>query len=106
MKNAYVKSFNGKIRNELLYRELFLSPAEARYALDEWRLDYNRHRPHSSPDWQTPAAFAAKFKDEDQAVGVFPSGMQVDPPVGAAPRPPDQPAQSPSILSQGLVQES
>ena len=37
--------------------------------------------------------------------GVFPSAMQADPPVGAAPRPPGQPAQLPSILSQGLVQE-
>ena len=52
--NAYVESFNGKLRDELLNRELFLSVAEARYVLDEWRLEYNHHRPHSGLKWQTP----------------------------------------------------
>jgi len=76
--NGYVESFNGKLRDELLNRELFLSVAEARYVLDEWRLDYNHHRPHSGLDWQTPAAFAATL---------------ADPPVGASPLPPAQPTQ-------------
>ena len=57
--NGYVESFNGKLRDELLNRELFLSLAEARFVIDHWRLDYNHHRPHSSLDYQTPAAFAA-----------------------------------------------
>ena len=74
--------------------------------LDEWRLDYNHHRPHSSPDWQTPAAFAAKFKDrKDQAVGAF-SAATADPRVEAASLPLDLPAQSPPILSQRLVQKT
>jgi putative transposase len=75
--NGYVESFNGKLRDELLDRELFLSVAEARYVLDEWRLEYNHRRPHSGLDWQTPAAFAATL---------------ADPPVGATPLPPAQPA--------------
>ena len=45
--NVYVESFNGTLRDELLNRELFLSLEEARYVLDEWRLDYNHRRPHS-----------------------------------------------------------
>ena len=57
--NAYVESFNGKLRDELLNRELFLSLAEARYVIDEWRLEYNRRRPHSALGYRTPAAFAA-----------------------------------------------
>src|SRR5206468_8589150 len=38
--NGYVESFNGKLRDELLNRELFLSVPEARFVLDEWRLEY------------------------------------------------------------------
>ena len=57
--NAYVESFNGKLRDELLDRELFLSLEEAKYVAERWRLDYNHHRPHSSLNWMTPAAFAA-----------------------------------------------
>jgi transposase InsO family protein len=58
--NGYVESFNGKLRDELLNGELFLSLAEARWVIDRWRLDYNHHRLHSSIDYQTPAAFAAR----------------------------------------------
>ena len=57
--NGYVESFNGKLRDELLNRELFLSLAEARWVIDRWRIDYNHHRPHSGLDYCTPAAFAA-----------------------------------------------
>jgi transposase InsO family protein len=57
--NAYVESFNGKLRDELLNLELFLSLDEAKYVADRWRLDYNHHRPHSALNWLTPAAFAA-----------------------------------------------
>ena len=46
--NGYVESFNGKLRDELLNRELFLSLTEARWVIDRWRLDYNHYRIHSS----------------------------------------------------------
>ena len=96
--NAYVESFNGKLRDELLNGELFLSLAEARYVIDEWRLDYNHRRPHSSLDWQTPAAFAAS--SEDPSAGVFPAASSGDPTVGATPLPPDhQTDQHTPILS-------
>ena len=58
--NGYVESFNGKLRDELLNRELFLSLEEARWVIDRWRLDYNHHRLHSALDYITPAAFAAR----------------------------------------------
>ena len=57
--NGYIESFNGKLEDECLNGELFLSLAEARYVVDRWRLDYNHHRPHSRLDWMTPAAYAA-----------------------------------------------
>ena len=81
--NGYVESFNGKLRDELLNGELFLSLPEARYVLDAWKLDYNHRRPHSSLGWQTPAAFAATL--EDTATGVVPAATRAEPPVGAAP---------------------
>jgi len=99
--NGYVESFNGKLRDELLNRELFLSLAEARYVLDEWRLEYNHRRPHSSIGWQTPAAYAAKWKDESD--GAFPAATQAGPPVGASPLPTAQPANHQPILSHQLV---
>ncbi len=57
--NGYVESFNGRLRDECLNGELFLSLAEARYVVDRWRMDYNHHRPHSRLDWMMPAEFAA-----------------------------------------------
>ena len=97
--NGYVESFNGKLRDELLNGELFLSLPEARYVLDEWKLEYNHRRPHSSLAWQTPAAFAATFND--LAAGVVPAATRAEPPVGAAPLPPAQHAnQHHPILSQ------
>ena len=64
-----MESFNGKLRDELLNQELFLSLAEARYVAERWRLDYNHHRPHSSLGWMTPAAFAVSCPSA--VAGVF-----------------------------------
>jgi transposase InsO family protein len=83
-----VESFNGKLRDELLNRELFLSVPEARYVLDEWRAEYNHRRPHSGLQWQTPAAYAAKLVDRQ--AGVFPAAPRVESPVRATPFPPTQ----------------
>ncbi len=85
--NGYVESFNGKLRDELLNRELFLGLDEARYMLDQWRNEYNHRRPHSGIGWQTPATYAATMNDIG---GVFPSALHADPPVGVTPLPPDQ----------------
>ncbi len=57
--NGYVESFNSKLRDELLNRELFLHIDELTYVADRWRRDYNHYRPHSSLDYMAPAAFAA-----------------------------------------------
>lgn len=95
--NGYVESFNGKLRDELLDRELFLSMTEARYVVDEWRLEYNHHRPHGGLGWQTPASFAAMI--DDTAAGVFPAATRAEPPFGAAPLTTVQHASDSPILS-------
>jgi putative transposase len=57
--NGYIESFNGRLRDEVLNREVFYSVKEAKVVVEDWRLEYNNHRPHSGLDYMTPAAFAA-----------------------------------------------
>jgi transposase InsO family protein len=56
--NAYIESFHDKLRDECLNRELFGSLREAQVILEQWRLEYNEERPHSSLGYQTPAEYA------------------------------------------------
>ncbi len=56
--NAYVESFNGRLRDECLNEQWFLGLADARQIVEAWRQDYNQERPHSALGYQTPAAFA------------------------------------------------
>ena len=58
--------FNGKFRDELLNRELFLSIDELRYVVNRWRMDYNHYRQHSSLDYMAPATFAKMCLDQDR----------------------------------------
>ena len=55
--NAFVESFNGRLRDECLNETLFSSLTEARAVLATWRADYNRVRPHSSLANRTPEEF-------------------------------------------------
>lgn len=57
--NPYVESFGSRLRDELLTAEQFDTLLEARVVIEDWRNDYNHHRPHSSLGWQTPIAYAA-----------------------------------------------
>jgi putative transposase len=60
--NGVGESFNGKLRDECLNLELFGSLAEARVVIEDFRLQYNHRRPHSSLDYRTPAAFASECR--------------------------------------------
>jgi putative transposase len=53
--NGYVESFNGKLRDELLNREIFYTLVEAKVLIERWRVHYNRVRPHSSLGYRPPA---------------------------------------------------
>ena len=58
VQNAYVESFNGRLRDECLNANWFTSLSDARRKVESWRLDYNQQRPHSSLDYLPPAEFA------------------------------------------------
>jgi len=53
--NGYNESFNGKFRDELLNGEIFYTLKEAQVLIEEWRLEYNTFRPHSSLKYRPPA---------------------------------------------------
>ena len=53
--NGYVESFNGKLRDELLDREVFHTLLEVQVLTERYRQTYNRIRPHSSLGYQPPA---------------------------------------------------
>src|SRR5262249_50994077 len=57
-KPAFIVSFNGRLRDELLNETLFTSLAQARIARKYWRANYNDARPHSRLGWKTPSEFA------------------------------------------------
>jgi len=53
--NGYIESFNGKLRDELLDRELFATLWEVQVLVERWRQTYNRIRPHSALGYRPPA---------------------------------------------------
>ena len=53
--NGYIESFNGKLRDELLNREIFTTLEEAKVLIEQWRKEYNQVRPHSAKNYQPPA---------------------------------------------------
>ena len=56
--NGYIESFNGKLRDELLNREIFTTLTEAKILIEQWRREYNQIRPHSALEYQPPAPAA------------------------------------------------
>ena len=56
--NAWIESFNGRLRDELLNGWQFDSLLEARVIIEDWRIDYNEHRPHTAHGDLTPTEFA------------------------------------------------
>ena len=53
--NGYCESFNSKLRDELLAREIFYDLREAKVLIETWRWHYNTARPHSSLGYRPPA---------------------------------------------------
>lgn len=57
VENAVIESFNGRLRDECLNANVFVSLHDARHKIEAWRIDYNEHRPHSSLGYLTPQEF-------------------------------------------------
>ena len=57
VQNAFIESFNGRVRDECLNEHAFASLAEAQAVLAAWRRAYNGERPHSALGYRTPVAF-------------------------------------------------
>jgi putative transposase len=65
--NPYIESFQGRLRDECLNREVFYNGREAQVIVEGWRREYNGDRPHSSLGYLTPAEFAARCRAEANA---------------------------------------
>ena len=66
VENAFIESFNGRLRDECLNVEQFASVADAQAKIEAWRVDYNQRRPHSSLGHLTPT----EFVEQRQAIRV------------------------------------
>ena len=66
--NAWIESFNGRLRDELLNAWRFDSLLEAKVLIEDWRIDYNLNRPHSAHGDLTPSEFAQAWIDRHQPV--------------------------------------
>ncbi len=66
--NAFIESFNGRLRQECLNQNWFTSLAEAKQIVEVWRQDYNQSRPHSALKHQAPNEFLVHW----QQTGIAP----------------------------------
>ena len=69
--NGFIEAFNGKLRDECLNTNEFLSIDDARSKIEAWRVDYNEHRPHSSLGQLTPREFIRRSVTEDKRAAFF-----------------------------------
>ncbi len=60
--NAFIESFNGRLRQECLNENWFLSLEDAREKVEAWRVHYNTDRPHSALENLAPEEFALLAK--------------------------------------------
>jgi len=61
--NSYIESFNGKLRDECLNQEIFISIEHAEIVLENWREEYNNYRPHSALGGLSPYAYLRRYQE-------------------------------------------
>jgi putative transposase len=86
--NAFIESFNGRLRDELLNETLFTSISHAREVLAGWMMDYNMVRPHSGLGNLAPSIYAERSASRMQRDGTLRYTE------GSAPRPVASPSQA------------
>ncbi|MBD3333756.1 transposase [candidate division GN15 bacterium] len=69
VENAYIESSNGRLRDECLNTELFLTLDDTRTKLAKWKRDYNKVRPHTSLDDVPPSEFAEQWVSNKRQEG-------------------------------------
>jgi putative transposase len=62
VENAYIESFNGRLRDECLNANTFYSLEDARDLIERWREDYNNWRPHSALGDRTPIEYIKEIE--------------------------------------------
>jgi putative transposase len=78
--NPFVESFNSRVRDELLAVEVFSCLAEVKVMIEDFRVDYNRCRPHRAHAMMTPAAFAASVRDPSRLSPATAAGEGIEQP--------------------------
>jgi putative transposase len=69
--NGFVESFNGKLRDECLNTNQFLSLEDAKCKIEAWRIDYNLHRPHSALGQLSPREYLRRAMRKDDGAAFF-----------------------------------
>ena len=69
--NAFIESFNGRLRDECLNVHQFASLADAKAIIEAWRHDYNQRRPHGSLGHLTPTEYVRKRQERLIAEAAF-----------------------------------
>jgi putative transposase len=82
-RNGYIESFNSRVRDECLNISMFLSLAQARVVISDWKADYNHRRRHSALGYQAPAVYAAARTHPCSS----PAGLAFSSPMAAATSP-------------------
>lgn len=64
IQNAFIESFNGRLRHECLNQHYFVTLEEAKKIIEDWRVEYNTFRPHGSLNGLTPEEFTKAWKKQ------------------------------------------
>ncbi len=99
IQNAFIESFNGRLREECLNQHLFLSLDDAQSKIEQWRSEYNRERPHSSLGYLPPEEFAAAAQPTKSATAARTAWPANPMPAGAVQRAPAADPQPDSFSS-------